>query len=152
MAKIFKVSGYLIDADNLYKLSGIEGGIEYALDGMIHQHIHVEEADIGEWDDESPLNHDNCDLADCEKYFKRKVPVETDRKVEIGKTYRHFKGHTVKVLHIAQDTEAPGQFCVVYECEDGAIWSRPYGMFVSEVDRKKYPDVKQKYRFELVED
>ena len=152
MAKIFKVSGYLIDADNLYKLSGIEGGIEYALDGMIHQHIHVEEADIGEWDDESPLNHDNCDLADCEKYFKRKVPVETDRKVEIGKTYRHFKGHTVKVLHIAQDTEAPGQFCVVYECEDGAIWSRPYGMFGSEVDRKKYPDVKQKYRFELVED
>lgn len=152
MAKIFKVSGYLIDADNLYKLSGIEGGIEYALDGMIHQHIHVEEADIGEWDDESPLNHDNCDLADCEKYFKRKVPVDNDRKVEIGKTYRHFKGHTVKVLHIAQDTEAPGQFCVVYECEDGAIWNRPYGMFVSEVDHVKYPNVQQKYRFELVED
>ena len=98
----------------------------------------------------SPLNYDNCDLADCEKYFKRKVPVDNDRKVEIGKTYRHFKGHTVKVLHIAQDTEAPGQFYVVYECEDGAIWSRPYGMFVSEVDHVKYPNVKQKYRFELV--
>lgn len=48
--------------------------------------------------------------------------------------------------------EAPGQFYVVYKCEDGAIWSRPYGMFVSEVDRKKYPDTKKKYRFELVED
>lgn len=112
----------------------------------------MEEADIGKWDDESPLNYDNCDLADCEKYFKRKVPVDNDRKVEIGKTYRHFKGHTVKVLHIAQDTEAPGQFCVVYECEDGAIWNRPYGMFVSEVDHVKYPNVQQKYRFELVED
>ena len=55
-------------------------------------------------------------------------------------------------MHIAQDTEAPGQFCVVYECEDGAIWNRPYGMFVSEVDHVKYPNVQQKYRFELVED
>lgn len=100
----------------------------------------------------NPLNYDNCDLADCEKYFKRKVPVETDRKVEIGKTYRHFKGHTVKVIAISQDTEAPGQFYVVYKCEDGAIWSRPYGMFVSEVDHVKYPNVKQKYRFELMED
>ena len=149
MAKIFKVSGYLVDVDGDFDVSEVVAEISFGLDGMINQHIHVEGADIEEW--ESPLNYDNCDLADCEKYFKRKVPVETDRKVEIGKTYRHFKGHTVKVLHIAQDTEAPGQFCVVYECEDGAIWSRPYGMFVSEVDHVKYPDVKQKYRFELVE-
>lgn len=151
MAKIFKVSGYMIDTDNFYRLGGIESGINYALDGMIHQHVHIEEADIGEWDDESPLNYDNCDLADCEKYFKRKVPVDNDRNVIAGQIYKHFKGHTVKVLHISQDTESPGQFYVVYECEDGAIWSRPYGMFVSEVDHVKYPDVKQKYRFELME-
>lgn len=150
MAKIFKVSGYIVDVNGDSNVDEVIAEVSSGFDGMIKQHIHVEEADIGEWDDESPLNYDNCDLADCEKYFKRKVPVETDRKVEIGKTYRHFKGHTVKVLHIAQDTEAPGQFYVVYECEDGAIWSRPYGMFVSEVDRKKYPDVKQKYRFELM--
>lgn len=152
MAKIFKISGYLVDADDLYRLSEIEAGISYVLDGMVHQHIHVEESDIGKWDDESPLNYDNCDLAECEKYFKRKVPVENDRNVMAGQVYRHFKGHTVKVLHISQDTEAPGQFYVVYECEDGSVWSRPYGMFVSEVDHDKYPDVKQKYRFELVED
>lgn len=97
------------------------------------------------------MNYDNCDLADCEKYFKRKVPVDNDRNVMAGQVYRHFKGHTVKVLHIAQDTEAPGQFYVVYECEDGAIWSRSYGMFVSEVDHVKYPNAKQKYRFELME-
>lgn len=152
MAKIFKVSGYIVDVNGDSNVDEVIAEVSSGFDGMINQHIHVEEADIGEWDDESPLNYDNCDLADCEKYFKRKVPVETDRKVEIGKTYRHFKGHTVKVLHIAQDTEAPGQFYVVYECEDGAIWSRHYGMFVSEVDHVKYPNVKQKYRFELVED
>lgn len=152
MAKIFKISGYLVDPDDLYRLSEIEAGISYALDGMVHQHIHVEESDMGKWDDESPLNYDNCDLAECEKYFKRKIPVDNDRNVIAGQVYRHFKGHIVKVLHISQDTEAPGQFCVVYECEDGSVWSRPYGMFVSEVDHDKYPDVKQKYRFELVED
>lgn len=152
MAKIFKISGYLVDPDDLYRLSVIEAGISYALDGMVHQHIHVEESDMGKWDDESPLNYDNCDLAECEKYFKRKIPVDNDRNVMAGQVYRHFKGKTVKVLHISQDTEAPGQFCVVYECEDGSVWSRPYGMFASEVDHDKYPDVKQKYRFELVED
>ena len=150
MAKIFKISGYLVDPDDLYRLSEIKAGISYALDGMVHQHIHVEESDMGKWDDESPLNYDNCDLAECEKYFKRKIPVENGRNVIAGQVYRHFKGHIVKVLHISQDTEAPGRFHVVYECEDGSIWCRPYGMFVSEVDRKKYPDAKQKYRFELV--
>lgn len=152
MAKIFKISGYLVDTDDLYRSSVIEDVIRYALYDMVHQHIHVEEADIGKWDDESPLNYDNCDLAECDKYFRRKIPVDNARNVIAGQVYRHFKGQTVKVLHISQDAEAPGQFYVVYECEDGSVWSRPYGMFASEVDHDKYPDVKQKYRFELVED
>lgn len=150
MAKIFKVSGYLVDVNGDSNVDEVIAEISFGLDGMINQHIHVEESDIGELDDESPLNYGNCDLADCEKYFKRKVPVDNYRNVTAGQVYRHFKGHIVKVLHISQDTEAPGQFYVVYECEDGAIWSRPYGMFVSEVDHVKYPNVKQKYRFELV--
>ena len=108
MAKIFKVSGYIVDVNGDSNVDEVIAEVSAGFDGMINQHIHVEEADIGKWNDESPLNYDNCDLADCEKYFKRKVPVDNDRKVEIGKTYRHFKGHTVKVLHIAQDTEAPG--------------------------------------------
>lgn len=93
----------------------------------------------------------NVTLQIARNNFKRKVPVDNDRNVVAGQVYRHFKGKIVKVLHIAQDTESPGQFYVVYKCEDGAVWSRPYGMFMSEVDHVKYPDVKQKYRFELME-
>lgn len=152
MAKIFKVSGYFVDTDNNYSMEDIHGLIFNGWVGLEPRHEHAEVEEIKDWRNNHPLLNDKCDLADCEKYFKRKVPVDNDRNVMAGQVYRHFKGHTVKVLHIAQDTEAPGQFCVVYECEDGAIWSRPYGMFVSEVDHEKYPNVKQKYRFELVED
>lgn len=121
------------------------------LNDTFGQHVHVKEADILDWTDENPLNYENCDLAECEKYFHDKYPVREDRSVEVGKTYRHFKGKIVEVIAISQDTESPGQYYVVYKCEDGAIWSRPYGMFVGKVDRKKYPDADQEYRFEEVQ-
>lgn len=80
------------------------------------------------------------------KYFEAVV-------VRPGQVYRHFKGNIVKVLQVAQDSESPGQYFVIYECGDSkAVWCRPYGMFLSEVDHKKYPNITQKYRFELVEE
>ena len=73
-----------------------------------------------------------------------------ERKIEIGKTYRHFKGNIVKVLNIVKHTETLEDL-VIYEHGDN-IWARPYDMFNSEVDHEKYPNIEQKYRFEEVDD
>lgn len=70
------------------------------------------------------------------------------RKITPGKTYRHFKGDLVKVLYIALDSETLDKK-VVYEHND-KIWVRDYEMFISKVDKQKYKDVLQEYRFEEV--
>ncbi len=70
------------------------------------------------------------------------------RKVKIGGKYKHFKGKIVTVIAIAKNTEDLNDL-VIYT-HDKDTWARPYEMFVSEVDHEKYPDVKQKYRFEEV--
>lgn len=74
-----------------------------------------------------------------------------ERKIKINGIYRHFKGTIHKVLMIAKDSETLEEL-VIYTHEDtGEVWARRKDMFLSEVDRKKYPDVEQKYRFEEVE-
>ena len=70
--------------------------------------------------------------------------------VKEGQTYRHFKGDLVKVLMLATDSETLEEL-VVYEHKD-KIWARPLKMFVSKVDREKYPECKQEYRFKLIHD
>ena len=82
-----------------------------------------------------------------------------NRQVQIGGVYRHFKGFTAKVITIATHTET-GEMLVIYECtgtgngsnHKNGIYARPLEMFLSEVDREKYPDAGQKYRFELITD
>lgn len=68
------------------------------------------------------------------------------REIVPGRKYKHFKGMIVEVLFIALDSESKRKK-VVYN-ENGQIWVRDYDMFISLVDKKKYPDVTQKYRFE----
>ena len=70
----------------------------------------------------------------------------------IGATYRHFKGNLYRVEGICYHSET-GEKMVLYRAlyDEGKLWCRPYDMFLEEVDHQKYPNVKQKYRFELVE-
>lgn len=78
------------------------------------------------------------------------------REIKIGNVYKHFKNKYYIVLDIVNDCESNNdeeyKKIVIYKAIYGEFltWARPYEMFVSEVDHDKYPDIKQKYRFEEV--
>jgi len=72
------------------------------------------------------------------------------RSLELNRVYKHFKGDLYLVLDIAINSETDKKM-VVYRALYGEniLYVRDYDMFISEVDNVKYPDIKQKYRFEL---
>ena len=83
-----------------------------------------------------------------------------ERDILVGDIVQHFKREWVssetseylyKVLAFAQHTET-GEKLVVYQgmYPPFKICARPYDMFMSEVDREKYPKIRQKYRFEKI--
>jgi hypothetical protein len=88
--------------------------------------------------------------------------------IRIGDIVQHFKRETLdltipnrkqlylyRIIDIAEHTETKEKLVIyqaLYDNDDMGIhfgvFARPYNMFMSEVDHEKYPNIKQKYRFE----
>ena len=108
-----------------------------------------------------PVSLDREEYMELDTEPELEVEETVRRDIREGDLVQHFKRewvseHTAeylyKVLAFAQHTET-GEKLVIYQAmyPPFKICARPYGMFMSEVDREKYPEVKQKYRFEKAE-
>ena len=75
------------------------------------------------------------------------------RDIKIGETYRHFSGNYYRVLYIAVDS-VTNKEVVVYEQlgNKHTVWTRPIDLFNERVDKEKYPDCLQTYKFEPISD
>lgn len=156
MARIYRVSGYVLDKTDVFPTEkNAKDAIKFysELNGINFRQLHAEGSVNFILDGKSKLHDPNCDMAEYEKLFVDNMPVNFEKdRVIVGKVYKHFKGNKVLVIAISRNTERINDVSVVYECEDGRIWNRPYNMFISKVDKEKYPDVDQEYRFEMLDE
>ncbi len=70
-----------------------------------------------------------------------------DRDFQPGDTVQHFKGGFYKIVAIGTNTETEEKMVVYQSLKDKRVWIRPYDMFISEVNREKYSNTYQPYRF-----
>ena len=69
-----------------------------------------------------------------------------------NRIYKHFKGDYYLVLDVVTHSETKEEMVLYQQLYgEGKKYVRPKDMFLSKVDKVKYPDVKQEYRFELQE-
>lgn len=73
-----------------------------------------------------------------------------DREIKAGMKVRHFKGYVSEIIAVAIHTETEEKFVIYRHIDEETVYARPLSMFNSLVDKEKYPNVVQKYRFEII--
>ena len=83
-------------------------------------------------------------IGDIVQHFKREILLDTNNAI-----------YLYRILDIAEHTETKEKLVIYQALYDSdamgihfGVYARPYDMFMSEVDHEKYPNIKQKYRFE----
>lgn len=72
--------------------------------------------------------------------------------LKLKRVYRHFKGDLYLLEDVARHSETDEEYVIYRKLYgDCSLWIRPKEMFLSPVDREKYPDCEQEYRFQLIE-
>lgn len=94
-------------------------------------------------------NYDTLSLSTDEMILLTRAKTLMNK---IGVTVRHFKGGVYILVGVATHTETD-ETLVIYRALYGnrETYARPIDMFLEKVDKTKYPDAKQEYRFETVE-
>ena len=91
-------------------------------------------------------NHEQNDKIATAANTKSDAP----RDIQLHRVYKHFKGDYYLVEDVAKDCETEEPMVVYRKLYgDGSLWIRPLANFLSEVDHDKYPEVTQRFRFEL---
>lgn len=91
----------------------------------------------------SVIEFDRFHVGDIVQHFKREILNDEERK----------QNKYLYVIHGLAEHSETRECLVIYQAVYGnrQTYVRPYNMFISKVDHEKYPEIKQKYRFEVVE-
>ena len=110
--------------------------------------------DLLELLEELKFRREHTDLLEDSDASKEYV-FEDGRVLKAGQRYKHFKKGNIYIVVIPRvyDTEDMKEY-VIYRGGDNKrrMWARPIQEFMSEVDKAKYPQATQQYRFELIEE